>query len=92
VWATLDGPTGKRMAPFMPQVVQAMERHGELRMDPEVRAKLLRVSATTIDRLLAPDRRGLQMKGAPAPSRDRSSSARSPSGPSPIGTMTVPVL
>ena len=63
VWATLDGPTGKRLAPFMSQVVQAMERHGELRMDPEVRAKLLQVSAATIDRLLAPDRRGLQMKG-----------------------------
>jgi hypothetical protein len=63
VWATLDGPTGKRLAPFMAEIVQVMERHGELHMDLEVRAKLLRASAATIDRLLAPDRRRLQVKG-----------------------------
>ncbi|MGH9168781.1 MAG: integrase [Acidimicrobiia bacterium] len=64
VWATLDGLTGKRLAPFMAEAVQALERSGELHLDPEVRTKLLRVSAATIDRLLAPDRRGLQMKGS----------------------------
>jgi hypothetical protein len=63
VWATLDGPAGKRLAPFMRQIVEALERHGELSVDPEVRIKLLQISAATIDRALAPDRRGLQVKG-----------------------------
>jgi hypothetical protein len=63
VWATLDAPSGKRLAPFMAEAVEAMERAGELRVDPGVRDKLLRVSAATIDRLLAPDRGRLQIRG-----------------------------
>jgi hypothetical protein len=42
VWATLGGPSGKRLAPFMTEAVQALERHGELSLGPQVRAKLLR--------------------------------------------------
>lgn len=63
VWATLDGPAGKRLAPFMGEIVEALERHDELELEPEVRTKLLRISAATIDRALAPDRRRLQVKG-----------------------------
>lgn len=63
IWATLDGPTGKRLAPFLPEVVEAMERHGELRCSSEVRAKLLRISAATIDRHLAPERWRVALKG-----------------------------
>ncbi len=63
VWATLNGPAGKRLAPFMAEVVEALERHGELRLDPEVRTKLLVISAATIDRALAPERARLRMKG-----------------------------
>jgi hypothetical protein len=63
VWATLNGPTGKRLAPFMTEIVDALERAGELELDPEIREKLLRVSAATIDRLLAPERRRLRVRG-----------------------------
>jgi hypothetical protein len=63
VWATLDGPAGKRLAPFMTEAVVALERHGELELEPEVRTKLLQISAATIDRLLAPDRHRLQVRG-----------------------------
>jgi hypothetical protein len=63
LWATLNGPSGKRLAPFMGEIVAAMERCGELRLPPEVREKLLRVSAATIDRLLTPERRRLQVRG-----------------------------
>jgi len=63
VWATLDGPTGKRLAPFLPEIVEAMERAGELELTLELRRKLLRISAATIDRVLAPERRRLQLKG-----------------------------
>jgi hypothetical protein len=64
IWATLDAPAGKRLAPFMAEAVEAMERAGELKLHPDVRQKLLRVSAATIDRLLAPERRRLRVKGA----------------------------
>jgi hypothetical protein len=63
IWATLNGPAGKRLAPFMAEIVQALERCGEIRLDPQVRDKLLRVSAATIDRLLAPERHRLQVRG-----------------------------
>jgi hypothetical protein len=63
IWAVLDAPSGKRLAPFMAEAVQAMERAGELSLDPAVRQRLLRVSAATIDRLLAPERRRLQVNG-----------------------------
>lgn len=63
VWATLNGPSGKRLAPFMGDIVEALERAGELELDLEVRAKLLRMSSATIDRALAPERRRLHVKG-----------------------------
>ncbi|MEX2457761.1 MAG: integrase [Actinomycetota bacterium] len=63
VWATLGGPCGKRLAPFMAHIVEAMERHGELVLAPEVRAKLLVMSPATIDRRLAPDRLRLGVGG-----------------------------
>jgi len=63
VWATLNGPAGKRLAPFMAEIVSALERCGELELTPEVRDKLLRISAATIDRLLAPERARLRVKG-----------------------------
>lgn len=63
VWAVLDFPCGKRLAPAMRAVVEALERHGELDLTGSVRAALLSISPATIDRRLAPDRRRLQIKG-----------------------------
>ena len=63
IWAVLDGPSGKRLAPFMAEIVQALERFGELQVSPEVRSKLLAVSSATIDRMLAPDRARLRVRG-----------------------------
>ena len=63
VWATLNGPAGKRLAPFMTEIVEVLERYGELEVSTEVRAKLLAISAATIDRLLAPERARLRVRG-----------------------------
>ena len=63
VWAVFDAPAGKRLAPFLPEAVEALARHGELQLTPQVREKLLRISAATIDRSLAPDRRRLRVRG-----------------------------
>ncbi len=56
VWETADRICGKRLKAALPSLVEAMERHGHLRLDEEVRRRLLAASASTIDRLLAPIR------------------------------------
>lgn len=63
VWAVMGFAAGKRMAPFMAEIVTALERHGELRLSPKVREQLLRMSAATIDRRLAADRKKMQLRG-----------------------------
>jgi hypothetical protein len=63
IWAVLDGPAGKRLAPFMPEIVPTLERFGELEVSPAVREKLLVISSATIDRMLAPERARLRVKG-----------------------------
>ncbi len=63
VWAVLDFPAGKRLAPFMAEIVPALERHGEISLTPTVRGPLLRISPATIDRLLASERKRLEIRG-----------------------------
>jgi hypothetical protein len=43
--------------PLVPILVEAIERHGHLQLAPEVRAKLLAMSAATINRALQDIRR-----------------------------------
>ncbi len=43
---------GTRLAPFLPELVPALEAEGELRLTAEDRARLLAMSARTIDRRL----------------------------------------
>ena len=63
VWAVLDFSCGKRVAAVMAEMVDALERHGELSLDAKTRGQLLAMSAATIDRRLAPDRQRLRIKG-----------------------------
>ena len=52
VWEASDRICGKRLRPLLPTLVEAMERHGHLQLVPEVRSRLLAMSAATIDRAL----------------------------------------
>src|SRR3984885_10452442 len=52
IWETSDRICGKRLRPLVPILIEAMERHGHLRLAPEVRTGLLGMSAATIDRVL----------------------------------------
>ena len=47
---------GKRLKAAMPHLVEPMEPHGHLDLDPEVQARALSASAATLDRLLQPAR------------------------------------
>jgi hypothetical protein len=57
IWETASQICSKRLAPFLPQLVDALERHGHLHLSPETRTKLLAISPATMDRLLADVRR-----------------------------------
>ncbi|HXI91792.1 MAG TPA: hypothetical protein VNO24_17400 [Blastocatellia bacterium] len=61
LWEAADRVCGKRLKALIPKLVDAMERHGHLELDPVVRGKLLEISAATIDRMLANAR--LQIDG-----------------------------
>src|SRR5882762_1790770 len=52
VWAVLDAPTGKRLAPFLPEIVDRLVACGELDLSEQARYQLVRMSAATIDRRL----------------------------------------
>ena len=52
IWEASDRICGKRLKPLVPVLLDAMERHGHLTLEAEVRAGLLAMSAATIDRAL----------------------------------------
>lgn len=53
LWEAGDRICGKRLRPLIPVLITAMERHGHLALDPLVKARLLQISAATIDRSLS---------------------------------------
>lgn len=62
VWRTMDYLCGKRLAAILPEVVPRLVHFGELHASAAVCKKLMRVSAATIDRLLAPERKKMALK------------------------------
>jgi hypothetical protein len=62
IWMILDMICGKRLKTALAEVVPKLERWGELKVSDEVREKLLRMSASTIDRLLASERKRMELK------------------------------
>ena len=57
----MDCICGKRLAAVLPETTAVLERHGEL--ETATREKLGAISAATIDRLLAAERRRLELRG-----------------------------
>jgi len=62
-WEACGHLCGKRLKPFLPDIVEALERHGELKLAPETRSKLLQMSASTIDRRLKRARSKVNYRG-----------------------------
>jgi len=62
VWAIMDMICGKRLVAALPEMIPKLERWGELEVSLEVRQKLLRMSAATRHRLLAGERRRIELK------------------------------
>ncbi len=56
LWQAANQICSKRLVPFLPELVDAMERHGHIRLAIDVKKRLLNISASTVDRLLKPER------------------------------------
>jgi len=56
VWESGDRMCSKRLVPFLPTLLAALERHGEVTVEPATRAQVCALSEATVDRLLRPYR------------------------------------
>lgn len=56
VWKAANCICSKRLVPFLAEFVATLERFGHLSLPAEVRERLLTVSVSTVDRLLAKER------------------------------------
>ena len=83
---------GKRLAPFLSELVPALEREGALRLSAEVRTALLGMSAATLDRRLKIARRGEKPRGLCTTKPGSLLRKQVPVRPSPPGTSSGPAL
>lgn len=63
LWAVQGTPCGRLLAAALPDLVPRLRRLGELDIDDETAALLLRIAPATIDRRLAQDRAKLIVRG-----------------------------
>jgi hypothetical protein len=63
LWKISDYTCSKRLAPFLSEIIPVLEKWGEIKLDAKVREKLFKISASSIDRLLADIRKRYQLKG-----------------------------
>jgi hypothetical protein len=57
IWVIMDCICGKRLAPVLKEVINRLELHQEFSVDDKTRELLLKISPSTIDRMLAEDRK-----------------------------------
>jgi hypothetical protein len=62
LWEASDRVCGKRLKALLPILLPALERNGHLKLEEELRSKVLSMSAATIDRLLQMPRRATRTK------------------------------
>ena len=63
VWAASFCACGKRLAPFLPEWLRVMKRDQEIEVTAGEESLLASISASTIDRMLRPDRASMRVKG-----------------------------
>jgi hypothetical protein len=59
IWVIMDCMCGKRLVGVIGELIPVLEEHGEIEVDAATKEKLLRISASTIDRILSPERKKL---------------------------------
>jgi hypothetical protein len=63
IWVIMDCICGKRLRPMLKEMLTVLYKYKELKVTREIKKKLLRISASTIDRLLKPERKKYELKG-----------------------------
>ncbi len=63
VWEVCDCICSRRLHPFLPEMLEVLERHQELVLPAETKELLLRMSRATMDRLLKPARARRPQRG-----------------------------
>ena len=63
IWIAADGICGKRLKPFIPDLLNILEKNRELRLNKEIRKKLLSIASSTIDRMLKASKKRYELKG-----------------------------
>jgi hypothetical protein len=59
IWMIMDCICGKRLQPFLREIIPILEKHREIKLSKEVREKMLKISSATTDRLLAEEKKTL---------------------------------
>ncbi|MGH3968512.1 MAG: integrase catalytic domain-containing protein [Mycobacterium sp.] len=62
-WSVVGMPAGKRLAPILGELVSVLRRYEELDIDEDTATLLVGMSAATIDRRLAPERKKYLARG-----------------------------
>jgi hypothetical protein len=63
LWAIAFYACGKRLAPFLPELLSVLVRFGEISATPHEESLLISISPATIDRMLERDRAALKVRG-----------------------------
>lgn len=63
IWMILDCICCKRLVAILGEVIPVLGKHGEIALDAATRAKLLCISAATIDRVPASKRKVFELRG-----------------------------
>lgn len=63
IWLIMGCICGKRLAPMLKEIILKLKEHKEIVIDRFTEEKLLRISASTIDRLLKEERKKFELKG-----------------------------
>jgi hypothetical protein len=64
IWVIMDCICGKRLRPMLKEMLTILQRHKEIKVIGETKKKLLRISASTIDRILKSERKKYELKGS----------------------------
>jgi hypothetical protein len=62
LWRIANEICSKRLIPFLPDLLEVLERTGQLHLEPDIRRKLLTMCSATADQLLASERKSGQGK------------------------------
>jgi hypothetical protein len=62
-WRAANGICSKRLVPYLPELVRVLQQHGELHLEPQIKARLLALSPATAARLLQAERKRAKPHG-----------------------------